>query len=197
MEDFEQTLGRIMAHGFNPVRSVERFSFGDRAACERLFYQAFRFVDRTCREVRPLPEYEQIIDWMTDTGGKGLILTGDCGRGKTTILTGVLPLLFMHCKGRVLAPIHADQLPGELVPYLTRWAYCVDEVGVESKVNNYGERYEGFQVLINEAERLLKPVFVSTNLDSEMMTRRYDKRTTDRVIRLCRAVRFAGESLRK
>ena len=64
-------------------------------------------------------------------------------------------------------------------------------------MNNYGERYEGFQVLINEAERLLKPVFVSTNLDSEMMTRRYDKRTTDRVIRLCRAVRFAGESLRE
>lgn len=160
---------------------------------------------------RHLPEYVGIIDWMTSTEGRGLLLYGDCGRGKSIILTGVVPVL-LAMKERMTVAIHADELskPYDLalrtagydvhttnLDYLTRTAYpIIDELGVEPLVNDYGEKYEGFNRVINAAERYLRPLFISTNLTREQLLRRYGERTFDRLTRLCRPVKFEGESLR-
>ena len=83
------------------------WSWGDREYCDRLFRYIFRQVDRTYDEYHHLPEYDEVIDWMTNTGDKGLMLMGDCGRGKSIILNGVLPVLF-KMKDKVLQPVHAQ-----------------------------------------------------------------------------------------
>lgn len=81
--------------------------------------------------------------------------------------------------------------------YLTRSAYpIIDELGVEPLINDYGEKYEGFNRIINAAERYLRPLFISTNLTEEQLLQRYGERTFDRLTRLCRIVEFCGESLR-
>lgn len=69
-------------------------------------------------------------------------------------------------------------------------------MGVEPLINDYGERYEGFNRIVNAAERRLRSLFLATNLSKEQLLRRYGERTFDRLIRLCRAVEFRGESLR-
>ena len=81
--------------------------------------------------------------------------------------------------------------------YLTRCPYpVIDELGVETLINDYGERYEGFNRIINAAERYFRPMFVSTNLSKSDMLNRYGERTLDRLQHLCRIVEFRGESLR-
>ena len=74
---------------------------------------------------------------------------------------------------------------------------AIDELGTEEKETNYGEPYEPFCKVIDEAENYLKPLFITTNLTTEQILDRYDERTLDRIIRLCKIVKFEGGSFRK
>ncbi len=69
-------------------------------------------------------------------------------------------------------------------------------MGVEPLVNDYSEKCEDFNRVINAAERYLRPLFISTKLTREQLLLRYGERTFDRLMRLCRPVKFEGESLR-
>lgn len=193
------------------VRQPHNLSWGNKDYCEGLFCEVFRLVDQSIHRYQHLPEYTEVIDWMTSTAGHGLLLYGDCGRGKSIILTGVVPVL-LALQSFHSQPIHADdfQKPYDFaattagydpkmsnLDYLTRSACpIIDELGVEPLINDYGEKYEGFNRIVNAAERYLRPLFISTNLTEEQLLQRYGERTFDRLTRLCRVVEFRGESLR-
>lgn len=197
--------------GHDPIRSRRHYGWGGRDTCKRLFTEIFQSVDKTVEQFEFLPEYDAIIDWMTDTRGMGLLLTGDCGRGKSTILTGVVPVLIYQATGLVVRPIHSEQFEKPCkatwpnagqnpmnIDYLCNTYFpIIDEIGIEPLINDYGEKYEGFNRVLNIAEQKLKPVFVSTNLTPEQMLKRYDVRTIDRLIRLSKTVTFDGKSYRK
>ncbi len=137
---------------------------------------------------------------------------GDCGRGKSIILNYVLPVLF-KMKGRGFKAVHAQDLYKDFPRQSSYGYYCrpmtyldvlmkekfpaVDELGIEGQFNDYGERTEGFNLLLNSAERYHKPVFVSTNLTEEQILNRYGERTLDRLQHLCKVVHFKGESMRR
>lgn len=211
MENIASIIDRLTQEKRIIIRRPNSLSWGDREYCDGLFCEIFRRVDRSIRLYRHLPEYAEVIDWMTSTAGRGLLLYGECGRGKSIILTGVVPVL-LAMKGYGSHPIHADefQRPYDFaastagydskmsnLDYLARTAFpIIDELGVEPLVNDYGEKYEGFNRIINAAERYLRPLFLSTNLTKEQLLRRYGERTFDRLTRLCRVVEFRGESLR-
>ena len=203
---------RLMING-NSIRINERWvwSWGDRDSCDKLFRYIFRQVDRTFDLYHHLPEYDEVIDWMTNTDDKGLMLMGDCGRGKSIILNGVLPVLF-KMKGLNLQPVHAQNFgmafPGQRLAYKEKPAtyldqlLCngyptIDELGIEPMMNDYGEKGEGFNMVLNAAERYHRPVFVTTNLTELQILDRYGERTMDRLAHLCRTIHFEGDSLRK
>lgn len=193
------------------VREPNPMSWGDHEQCRRGFETIFREFDTTFEEYHHLPEYEEVIEWMTNTQDKGLLLMGSCGRGKSIIISGVIPVL-LRIKGRYVRVIHAQdinkpapnaqtyyygQRPDTNLDHLLKTAYpIIDEVGVESMVNDYGEKSEGFNLLMNAAERYHRPIYATTNLTKEQMLDRYGERTLDRLSHLCRIVEFKGESLR-
>lgn len=211
MENLQKLVERLSHERRLDLRTPQTFSWGDVAQCTELLRELFCRVDRTVVRYCHLSEYDAVIEWMTNTQGRGLLLMGDCGRGKSVILTGVLPAL-LALKDRCAVPVHADELerPYPLagstagynarmtnLDYLIRSPFpIVDELGVEPMINDYGERYEGFNRIINAAERHLRPLFVSTNLSREQLLRRYGERTFDRLPRLCHVVEFQGASLR-
>lgn len=209
--DIQSIISQMRNGGHDPVRNRRVYSWGDRATCQRLFVEIFQSVDKTAVNFDFLPEYASIIEWMTNTRGMGLLLTGDCGRGKSTILTGVVPVLIYQATGLVVRPIHSEQFEKPCkatwpnagdkpknIDYLCNTYFpIIDEIGIEPLINDYGEKYEGFNRVLNVAEHKLKPVFVSTNLTLEQMLKRYDVRTIDRLVRLSRTVEFKGESYRK
>lgn len=211
MENITNLIERLSKEKRIIVRSPQAFSWGSREDCERIFDDIFPRVNGSIRRYHRLPEYVKAIDWMANTEGRGLFLMGDCGRGKSIICTGMIPVL-LAIKGYHTFPIHADDfekpypfaastagcdLKTTNLDYLSRTRFpIIDELGVESMVNNYGEKSEGFNKVINTAERYLRPLFVSTNLTKEELLRRYGERTFDRLSHLCRIIKFKGESLR-
>ncbi|GAB0481682.1 hypothetical protein KML24007_04280 [Alistipes indistinctus] len=211
MENINAIIDRLVADRKLIVRNPTRLSWGDKETCEALFSALFRRLDGSIATFQHLPEYEQITDWMHDTRGLGLLLIGDCGRGKSIIATGLVPVL-LNMKNLYTYPVHADDFNKPypfaastmgMDPKMTNLDYLmrspfptVDELGVETLINDYGERYEGFNRVINAAERYYRPMFVSTNLSKDEMLNRYGERTLDRLQHLCRIVEFRGESLR-
>ena len=176
------------------VRDYQRYSFGSIEECTILFIKAFKLVDKTA-EYKHLDEYNHIISWLSDTKGKGLFLIGNCGRGKSVILSGVLPLIFNAKKGKILKPIAARKLHTvkEFVsPYIV-----IDDIGTEEIVNDYGTKIDAVENAIFEAEDDLKTLFLTSNLDASSIKERYGERIYDRIKRLCKVVFFNGESLRK
>lgn len=208
----QQLISQMIKEKVIDERTPWHWSWGSREYCERLFKTIFMSIDGTISRYEHLPEYNEVIEWMTSTNGKGLLLIGDCGRGKSLILNYVLPVLF-RMKGCGFRTVHAQDLYKEH-PYQQYYGYyqrpatyldllekakfpAVDELGVEGQYNDYGEKTEGFNLILNAAERYLRPVFVSTNLTEEELLNRYGERTLDRLMHLCKTVRFKGESLRK
>ncbi len=192
-------------------REPWRWSWGNKTQCRALFEHIFRNVDSTIAAYQHLPEYDLIVDWMTDTADKGLMLMGDCGRGKSVILIYVLPVLF-RMRNRIFITVHAQDIGKEIpnqqafygqrpATYLDRLLNspfpAIDELGVEPMMNDYGEKSEGFNLVLNAAERYHRPVFISTNLNEEQIFNRYGERTMDRLMHLCNTVHFQGESLRQ
>ncbi len=210
-QTLSQLISQMTREGALDRREVWLWSWGDKATCNQLFRTIFRSVDSTFEQYRHLPEYDDIIAWMTSTNDKGLLMMGDCGRGKSVILSLMLPVLF-RMKARVLQPVHAQDM-GKEVPdqqflrshrpwlYIDRLLHApfpaIDELGVEPMLNDYGERCEGFNLVLNAAERYHRPVFITTNLTEEQIYNRYGERTMDRLAHLCHTVHFCGESLRK
>lgn len=194
--DLKQAISALKTQKVTVQRGRSKFWFGNHEQNKQLFIDTFKAVDLTAKEYQHLPEYEEVIDWMVNTNGKGLFLQGDCGRGKSTIATGVLPVLFYQHFGMILRPYHADDIPSKVVQIANQWGICIDEIGVEPMVTQWGEKYEGFNQIINAAEARIAPMFITTNLTGKQILERYGERTLDRINRLCRTVKFKGNSLR-
>lgn len=196
--NYQEAIQTLKAqHRINVVRGAAGFSFGTREECAEIFQEAFKAVDLTVKTYTHLPEYDQVIDWMTDTQEKGLFLMGDCGRGKSIILTGILPILMLTKRNKVLTPYPAEHIATLENTIAKKWAIALDDIGTETQVNEYGEKHEGFSSIMNEAERRLALVFGTTNMTIEELLERYGERTLERIYRLCRIVKFQGSSLRK
>tara|TARA_R110000823_G_scaffold2034_3_gene8298 strand:+ start:107 stop:685 length:579 start_codon:yes stop_codon:yes gene_type:complete len=177
------------------VRDYQRYSFGTYEECLSLFKEAFMLVDKTIDKYQHLPEYDTIAHWLSDTKGKGLFLIGNCGRGKSVIITGVLPLIFNAKKGKILKPIPARKLH-KITEYKTPFI-VVDDIGTEEIINDYGTKIDAVENAIFEAEDHLKLLLLTSNLDANAIKERYGERIYDRIKRLCLVVFMKGKSLRK
>lgn len=175
------------------VRERKSVSFGTKEECRDYFTQAFKLVDKTMEKFEMLPEYEEVIEWLSDTKGKGLFMTGSNGRGKSTILTGVLPLIFKGVGRKILKPVSARELDIENL----KWAVAIDEIGQEDIINDYGTKKDRVEYAISHCEDNMKMLLMTSNLNKKQIVERYGVRIEDRIKRLCKVIIFKGDSLRR
>lgn len=194
--DLKDHIDNLLTNGYNPIRKFPSFRFGNYYDCKYLLMNTMNKMDKTVSKFELLPEYEQIIKWMMDTKGKGLGMIGHSGRGKTTILQSVLPTLFLDNFNLVFHPIACENLANEPF-YYNRKMFALDDIGVESIANNYGNVYEPFSKAVNICESESKLLFFTTNLNDQLLKERYGIRIYDRIIRLTEIVPFNGKSYRK
>ncbi|MBQ9532429.1 MAG: hypothetical protein IJR71_00480 [Prevotella sp.] len=147
------------------------------------------------QDAKWLPEYEEVSEWLTDNKGKGLLLIGDCGRGKTLITTMILPILLQRLN-RVVNIYDAPDLNTKTRDIFEKHIIVIDDLGTESTVE-YGEKKIVFADLIDQAEKRGKLLIVTTNLSSDELSDKYGVKTIDRFFSCCRIIKFSGESLRK
>lgn len=190
-----ETIGDIIAHRKFPVRGFKSFKFGDEKRCKKMIISTFKEVDKTVKEFQWIPEYDQIVEWMTDTKGKGLGLFGSVGRGKTVINSFIMPVLFDHIFGKILVPKTTIELTREFIN--EKWAFLIDDIGKEDLINDYGTKIDIISEVINNAEHRSKLILLTGNLTEEELIKRYGIMTYDRIKRLCQIVIFSGKSLRQ
>ncbi|MDX8340551.1 hypothetical protein SLH46_15230 [Draconibacterium sp. IB214405] len=201
MQDFnkeiEQTILAMKQNFGFKERAFESFSFGSVPECKVLLEQAMLAGDNTMSKFTYLPEFDEVADWLSDTKGKGLFLTGNVGRGKTNIIHYVLPVLFMAKFTKVVNCYNAEDVNAKFAEIRRKKFISIDEMGVEPIVNDYGAKHEAMNNVFNIAETESKVLFVSSNLTGSEILGRYGVRTMDRIKRLCRVIKFSGESLRR
>ena len=175
-------------------KKFNRFKLGEREEIKDMFIKAFKHYDRTIDVYEHLPTYDLIIDWLCDNKGRGLMLMGKCGLGKSTILNYVIPAIFRTKTNKVLRSIPAKEIGA--IEKNDSLFIIIDDLGTESIKNDYGTKIDGVSDAISYAEDASKTLLITTNLDGDALNLRYDKRTVDR-LRKCKVVVIKGKSFRK
>ena len=148
-------------------------------------------------KIQFLPEYENVIEWLTDNKSKGLIMGGANGRGKSLIGEYVIPSILRHVMGKVVNCYQSTEINENLEVIMTKKYVYLDDVGVEDKRNYYGSVRWAFPEIVDNAEKFGKMLIVSTNLSSKQIAEKYGQRTFDRIFAICHPVAFTGSSMRK
>lgn len=141
--------------------------------------------------------YRPIVDWMTDNKGKGLLMFGGCGLGKSVIGMYILPLLIKDVHKKVANIFSAQELNKKIDDILKLHIIYIDDIGTEDNLNSYGNKRMPFAELCDAAEKKGKLLILTTNLSIDELTQRYGDRVVDRLIATTKAVPFVGDSLRK
>jgi len=178
---------------FLKPKMYNRYKLGTKEELKEMFIKAFNHYDQTVGTYKHLPEYDAIIDWMVDTKGRGLMLMGECGLGKSTILNYVIPAIFRTKTKKSLVSTPAKELK-EVVKSNASFI-IIDDLGTESIKNDYGTKIDAVADAISYAEDSSKTLLITTNLASKALKERYDERTLDR-LRKCKVVVIKGKSFR-
>ena len=197
MEHFKKNM-RTIEDTFKNAEFLKQkvyfiYRLGRRKDLKEMFIKSFKYYDKTIVEYKHLPAYDEIIDWMVDNKGRGLMLMGECGLGKSTILKYVIPAIIRTKINKVLICVPAKEL-GPIdrneKPFIV-----IDDIGTESIRIDFGTRVDAVSDAISYAEDSSKTILTSTNLTPIQLQAKYDERTLDR-LRRCKVVKFEGESLR-
>jgi len=178
---------------FLQPKVYNRYKLGAREEIKEMFIKSFEYYDRTVDKYEHLPAYDEIIDWMVDTKGRGLMLMGECGLGKSTILNFVIPAIFRTKTNKILRSVPAKELGAvdrNKAPFI-----IIDDLGTESIKNDYGTKIDAVADAISYAEDSSKTLLITTNLTPQALKERYDERTLDR-LRKCKVVIIKGKSFR-
>ena len=150
-----------------------------------------------------LPEYDEVCNWLADNKRRGLMLFGSNGRGKTQICQNIIPVIFMHYLKRDYFCVEAKNLSqynrseiDKCQLWYTTTPIIIDDVGVESIANDYGEKRDLFSEIVDQCEKEKRLLILTTNLTPKEIIERYGLRTLDRLKAIVRAIKFHGDSLR-
>lgn len=190
--DFKTTLDSLREVGFNPMPNQVHITVPD---AKDVLWRGLNYF--TGGKAQWLTEYDQIVQWLTDNRGRGLLCHGNCGRGKSLICWKIIPLLLNHYCRKIVSCYDAQQMNADIDTVKQKHILYIDDVGTESMAVKYGERRLAFCEIVDEAEKRGKLLMLTTNLSLEEISQKYGERTMDRLVAITRRVKFEGNSLRR
>jgi len=167
------------------------------AELKKKIEEIITLTDSTITKFDWLWEYDIVCSWLLDNKGRGLILLGDNGRGKSLFATKVIPVLLKMHTGNTVRPISSYQMQEEYDKIIRAPFVIIDDVGEEPTINDFGNKYEIFSRVVDYCEKNSMLLIITTNLTSKQIMARYGVRTIDRLDKLCKVVIFTGQSYRK
>lgn len=149
-------------------------------------------------EVTWLKEYDEVADWLGNNQGKGLLLVGPVGVGKTELCMKVIPIIIHLTKRQFVSRYSATDLliPEKYSEVMKRTLLVIDDVGTEAMYNNYGTQHNVFSEVVDRIEKDGILLLASTNLSDNELLKKYGVRTMDRIRANMRMVIFDEPSLR-
>ena len=191
--DFAALLGRVEdppeeEDAFREVTEAELLARADAMA-----RRGYRHSEETLAALR---------DWME---GRGLILRGGVGSGKTSVFRALRHPMSQRegDRGGTIAVFPMMDVVGrtvqdvrETMEQLAESEVVLDDVGAEPAFNDFGSRFEMLPWLVEMRLRSKAKTDFTTNLTGEELRGRYGMRTVDRMHELAAAHRFTGKSMR-
>lgn len=153
------------------------------------------------RGLRWLDMYQSVADWLADNRGRGLLVLGTTGTGKSTICLDILPAILQR---RDITVCTAHDMPRRIDELLAAPCVVIDGLGKEDPLY-FNRPHNSFYKLCDTAEHDGKLLIITTQLSTtpsrsplfpESIDHRYGPDVTDRLRSLVLAVPFVGESLR-
>lgn len=195
MNNFDQVFAEMKRHNM-PLPSSRTHIRIPQA--RQLMQEAMRYVlNKENRELQWLPEYNEVVECLNDNKGKGLLLYGNHGRGKSLLCRYVLPALLLHNCQKVASIFDTQQMNSQLDEALSKHIICIDDIGTEEVINNFGNRRHAFSEIMDAVEKQNKLVIISSNLNLEGLRSVYGERTVERIKSMTKRIVCAGESLRQ
>lgn len=147
-------------------------------------------------ELQWLPEYDKIVEWLTDNKGKGLLCMGNNGRGKTLLCSKAIPAILNFFMRKIVFLCDAVSMGSNIQSLHDYFILSIDDIGTETVTSTYGNKLFLLSDIADEAEKKGKMLLLTTNLSSKDLTTKYGERTIDRLRGLCKVVVFQGKSMR-
>ena len=193
-ENFQRTISEARKNDddYAPIL----FSFGIPNAKETLI-DGLEEVMR--HKVEWLAEYDQIVNWLTDNQGKGLLQIGPPGVGKSEICMKVIPLIFQMVLHKVFSRYQATELCNEATYHssLRQRFIAIDDFGIEGTFYDYGNPHIVFSEIVDGIEKRGTLLFATTNLTMDEIKAEYGLRTFDGLRANMQAVVIREKSLRE
>jgi len=155
------------------------------------------FLSKENKELVWKQEYDEVVKWLEGNDGRGLLLFGECGLGKSMLSRYVIPAILTLYFNLGVSVYTAQEMNTKLEEVLEHNIISLDDVGIESVLSEYGNKRLAFAEIIDSVERKAKLVIISTNLNAHEIEQRYGTRTIDRIIATTTRIEFKGESFRK
>lgn len=194
--NYDEILNQLKTEG-NPTPSP-RFRFSIPNAREELEKAMAAVLSRMGEKLVWLPEYDKVAEWLTNNHGKGLLLYGNCGRGKSLLARYAIPMLFRGFCQRIVSVVDCGSQQVNIDEILRRKLISLDDIGVEVGRVDYGTRRNIVIEAINKAQDNPDTMLImSSNLSGDAIRERYGARIFDRVKYLCHRISFNGQSLRR
>lgn len=149
-----------------------------------------------------LSEYQHIVDWLNDSKGYGLLVTGDSGLGKSVICRDIIPAILNEQDGScsritcLVTTAYNLATDGDELNLYSPKFIMIDDIGTEGEFVKFGAHRNMFMEVVDFAESNGKVLILTSNLTIKQLTEKYGERTVDRLKNICWLVKIEGESLR-
>lgn len=157
------------------------------------------------REVAGANDFDKAIkaaNYIIANPGKGLMITGLTGSGKTTFAKALRSIDKLSCMIHCTADI-SDLASPQMQEDFTRSSVIIDDLGSEKEYNEFGVKRELVAEFINafyiaNVERKSgNRLVITSNLSGEDFLARYGARVYSRLKEMCAFVKFEGKDKRK
>lgn len=116
-------------------------------------------------DARWLPCYDEVVSWLSDNKGRGLLCLGPCGLGKTLICQNILPVILYQNTRNIVSVYSAQDMFDRTKEVCGKGLVVVDDIGTEPAIrNDYGERSSPFLNLCDAAEKRGHLLILTANL---------------------------------
>ena len=187
-------IEEIVGHGLEmpkkfPVIKINKAS--------EIFEKAFIYllkVQGNRKEYKEKEGYQEVISWLNNNDGKGLLLLGACSLGKTFMARYVLPAILLKYSNRVVKSY--DLQRDNIDAILKLKICCLDDIGTEDVRNEYGTKRMAFAEIVDNAEKNSNILIITTNLTGPEIKTRYGLRVYERLLAITKRVIITGDSER-
>ena len=193
--EFDEIFDQMKVHGLKvPVnKTIIRIPNSKTILENALKY----FLSLEGKEMKWLPQYDQIAEWLEDNKGRGLLLYGSCGLGKTFLTRYVITAIILKYCNKVVTSFDMIDVNKDPEKVLSKHIIALDDIGTEEVSIKFGEKRSIIPEVLDATEKYGKLLLMTSNLGGEDLIKKYGNRTFDRILATTKRIEFNGKSFRE